>query len=121
MSTKGKMWVDKDMILVDWKGAWRIYHVFAESESSVWIESRVPGAPPRIKRKQSTEGKFYETTPEGDAMARKKAAEAANQLGTLDLKIQSIERQGQEPDPDARRQDAQEETFELARMQGGEE
>ena len=128
MGTKGKMWVDKDMIWIDWRGEWRIVHVHAESETSVWIDSRVPGAPPRVKHKRSSDGSFYETTPDGYDAARarlaekaestrKAAAHAANQLHTMILKISSIYRQGQEPDPDARLQDAKEETLKLARMQ----
>lgn len=132
MGTKGKKTVDKEMIWVDWMGKWRIVKVYAESDTSVWVESLIPGGPPKVKHKRSTDGQFFEATPDGYREARERLADkyetarrhfehAAKQKSTFELKMQSVLRQGQEPDPDARRQDAQEETFALARMQEGEE
>ena len=108
--------VNKRMIYLDWTGDWKTVDVVAETDVSVWVKPRMAGAEPRRWAKTSTSGRFYELDEIDEArarlrdkaeMARKKAATAVDHLARLDVFKAEMEK----------RERAQDETFELARMQ----
>lgn len=111
-----KRTVNKRMIYVDWTGDWRIVEVVAESDVSVWVKPRFADNAPPQRNKRYTDGQYYEMDEIDSALRRlrdraetlrKKAATAVERVARLEIYKRDMEK----------RERAQDETFELARMQ----
>ena len=105
--------VNKEMIYIGWTGNWRIVHVVAETDVSVWVKPRFEGSKPARHQKQTSDGAYYEMDDEGMDAAlerlnqrfktmQKKASEAFGQWETLNVHINRT-----------RQERTKEETFDL--------